>query len=456
MKRSLPLMLLLLGSIYSSAQGLVLSENFGGYASGNLGGQGSWVVSNTTYQPQVANVNPYLAYAGYVSGTQYININNTTGGTNRTARKNFITNIPLNANAVVYMSFIIRVASTPNTNEERVIVLNDELGNDVLRFYVDRGTASTRVRFGIGTGTEAPNYTPTGATNEYAVNTNHLIIIRYDIDASGANRDDISLWVNPSLAAEPSVASDNATNTNVAIDYTFGQTQDINQLEVAIRSNTPTASLDAFKIAYGAGNGSTALNAAAAWSDLSPAGIALPVSFGDIRGTIKGNTVKVDWTVLTEVNVKHYEVERSVNGVDFYSVGTVAARNKTTYTLTDASPVQGANYYRIRNLDIDGTSSYSNVVKVMFGKSVSALTIFPNPVTGDRISILTPDLAKGSYSLRILDQQGAQLSRSILNHDGGSLSQSFQLPAGMKSGVYLLEITDGGKTRLLNQFVFGR
>lgn len=455
MKRSLPMMMLLLGSICSSAQGLVLSENFGGYASGNLGGQGSWVVSNTTYQPQVANVNPYLAYAGYVSGTQYININNTIGGNNRTARKNFITNIPLNANAVIYMSFIIRVSSTPNSNAERVVVLTDEAGNDVLRFYVDRGTGSSNVRFGIGTGSEAAVYTPSGAANEYLTNTNYLILVRYDIDASAANRDDISLWVNPSLASEPSVASDNATNTNVAIDYTFGTTQDINRLEIPMRSNTPTASLDAFKIAYGAGNGSTALNSAAAWSDLSPAGIALPVNFGDIRGTIKGSSVKVDWTVLTEVNVKHYELERSVNGQDFYPVGTVPARNKTAYTLTDNAPAQGANYYRIRNLDIDGTSSYSNVVKVVFGKSVGNLTLFPNPVTGDNISLLTPELAKGSYLIRILDQQGARLSQSSLTHEGGTLSNSLRLPAGMKGGVYTLEITDG-QTRLYKQFLLVR
>ncbi|MBN8666218.1 MAG: hypothetical protein J0M30_01865 [Chitinophagales bacterium] len=453
MKKFLPMITLLFGSYLSSAQGLVLSENFGGYTSGDINGQGGWTVTSTTSQVQVANVAPYLAYPGYVSGTQYVNISATSS---RYARKNFITNIPLNASAVVYMSFVVRIASTPNSNEERVVVLKDEAGNDVLRFFVDRGGATSRVRFGIGTGSEGAVYTPSGASNEYAVNTNYLIVIRYDIDASATNRDDIYMWVNPSLASEPTTASANVSNANVNIDYTFGTTNDISQLEIPKRTNTPTGSLDAFKIAYGSGNGSTALNAAAAWSDLSPAGIALPVSFGDIRGSIKGNTVKIDWTILTEVNVKHYAVERSVNGRDFEEIGTVAALKKGAYSLTDISPVQGANYYRIRNLDIDGSSSISNVVKVVFGKKVASLTLFPNPVSGDHVSVLTPDLAKGMYTIRMLDQQGAQLSRTTLIHDGGSLSQTIRVPEAIKGGMYTLEISDGLEVRIYKQFILVR
>lgn len=454
MKKFLPMITLVLASFISQAQGLVLSENFGGYTSGDINGQGGWTVTSTTSQVQVANVSPYLAYAGYVSGSQYVNIAATA--TSRYARKNFITNIPLNASSVVYMSFVVRIASTPNTNEERVVVLKDEGGNDILRFFVDRGGATSRVRFGIGTGGQNPAYTPSGTTNEYAVNTNYLIVIRYDVDASGNNRDDIYMWVNPSLASEPTTASANATNTNVGLGYTLGTTNKINQLEIPKRANTPTGSLDAFKIAYGAGNGTTALNAAAAWSDLSPAGIALPVSFGDIRGLIKGNGVKVDWTILTEVNVKRYEVERSVNGQDFQVIGTISAAQKQAYTFTDANPAQGSNYYRIRNVDLDGSSSLSQVVKVVFGKQVNNISLFPNPVTGDHISLITPSLEKGIYRIRILDQQGAQLSVNVLNHEGGSFSNAIRLPAGMKAGVYTLEITDGGQTRLYKQFLLAK
>lgn len=453
MKKFLPLMTLLLGSFISQAQGLVLSENFGGYTSGNINGQGGWTVTSTFSQVQVANVAPYLAYPGYVSGAEYVNI--AASGSARYARKNFITNIPLDASAVVYMSFVVRIASTPNSNAERVVVLKDEGGNDVLQFYVDRGGASTRVRFGIGTGSENAVYTPTGVSTEYALNTNYLIVIRYDIDASGNDRDDIYMWVNPSLASEPATSDANATSTNVAIDYSFGTTQMMDRLEIPKRSNTPTGSLDAFKIAYGSGNGSTAFDAAAAWSDLFPAGIALPVTFGDIRGAVKANAVKLDWTILTEVNVTRYVVERSVNGQDFEVIGSVAAARKAAYTFTDSNPAEGANYYRVRNVDLDGSNSLSQVVKLMFGRQVSSLSVFPNPVHGEHISVLTPQLEKGVYSVRILDMQGGQISRSVLNHEGGSLSTAIRLPAGMKAGVYTLEIQHG-ITRIYKQFVLAK
>jgi len=325
------------------------------------------------------------------------------------------------------------------------VALRDDDGDDLLRFYVDRDNTGAW-RFGIGAQNEAASYTG----YDYTYNTNYLIVIRYDLVTGSSTNDDIYMWVNPSLSAEPSTASTQVTNSNIAEAYS--SIDQLEEIEIALRSNTPTASVDAFKISYGSGNGSTAANAAAAWADLAPAGIALPVTFGDIRGQIKSNTVQVDWTIFSEVNVSRYEVQRSTDGRSFTTIGSVTATRKPQYTFTDNNPGTGANYYRVKNIDIDGSGSYSQVVKVVLGKTVSDLTLFPNPTKGDYISIITPDFAKGSYNIRILNSQGAEVYRNKLNHDGGSLSNTLRLPAGLKAGMYVMEISNGD-VRVMKQFV---
>ena len=88
-----------------------------------------------------------------------------------------------------------------------------------------------------------------------------------------------------------------------------------------------------------------------------------------------------------------YVVERSATGANFTTIGSVASRGNSavevTYNLFDATPLNGANYYRIKMLDKNGQFTYSRVVRVNLGSGKPAISVYPNPVETAEISVST-------------------------------------------------------------------
>ena len=109
-------------------------------------------------------------------------------------------------------------------------------------------------------------------------------------------------------------------------------------------------------------------------------GYSLPVTIDNINASQKGNLVSVDWRTATEVNTGNFNIQHSNNGEKFTDIGTVKAIGigGNSYEFTDKAPTNGINYYRLQNLDKDGSSSYSKVVSVTFGDKQS-FSIIPNP-----------------------------------------------------------------------------
>lgn len=178
----------------------------------------------------------------------------------------------------------------------------------------------------------------------------------------------------------------------------------------------------------------------ATWTD--GAGLPLPVSFGAIKAAEKGTGVQIDWTSYSELNIANYQIERSADGIHFTSVGEVAPRNvsdASNYTFFDALPLSGTSFYRIRNNDIDGKSGLSNIVKINLNKNIKTISVYPNPIRGNRVSFQTSDLVKGTYSVEVINAMGARVYQQSVNHAGGAINQSLSLP-NLQSGSYTLRI----------------
>jgi len=173
----------------------------------------------------------------------------------------------------------------------------------------------------------------------------------------------------------------------------------------------------------------------------------LPVSFGTVRAAQQGSAIRIDWSNLTEQDVVSYSVEHSLNGRDFTGLTAVAAaRNdggKADYSYLHTSPVRGINYYRIRSAETNGAAKVSIIVKVDTRGGKMDIVIYPNPVTDGTISLQATDLAKGQYNIRVIAANGQQLYTQALSHAGGSVTESVQLPATIKAGIYNLVISSG-------------
>ncbi len=170
----------------------------------------------------------------------------------------------------------------------------------------------------------------------------------------------------------------------------------------------------------------------------------LPVLFANVKAYEKNGGVQVDWSNMTEKDVASYDVERSGNGTDFSSISqqlpTSNQNDKADYSAFDANPVQGTSYYRIKAQETTGKIVYSKILSVNIGSSNQSLRLYPNPVKGNQITISMTNIKRGQYTLRVINTAGQDIFRQVINNQTSSLTQTLDLPATIKAGVYNLLI----------------
>lgn len=109
----------------------------------------------------------------------------------------------------------------------------------------------------------------------------------------------------------------------------------------------------------------------------------LPLVWGEFVVVKDGHTASLKWTTLQEINTDKFFIERSLDGINFTSIGTVRASGNSgrevTYSTIDPSPFTGVNYYRIGQTDLDGRISYFEVRSIVFDGNNRMITISPNP-----------------------------------------------------------------------------
>ena len=167
----------------------------------------------------------------------------------------------------------------------------------------------------------------------------------------------------------------------------------------------------------------------------------LPVEVVDFTGHQDGNAVVLEWTTLSEKDNDYFEIERSIDGENFVTLGRVAGAGNSTakidYNFVDNEPVQGRAYYRLSQVDYDGTRSFADrLVSVAYtaGSDIS-LTIVPNPTRGQfnvRITGATNGVAK------LLTQSG----KPIRIVDIRNLTESIDI-SDLPNGIYILQYQTG-------------
>jgi hypothetical protein len=167
----------------------------------------------------------------------------------------------------------------------------------------------------------------------------------------------------------------------------------------------------------------------------------LPVNFITITAKKNDNNVDIKWAVADEINVDHYEIERSSDGRNFKTIGSVYAGKKNVYSYTDGQVPNGPALYRVKNVDIDGRFKYSTIIRVNFSKTIE-LRAFPSPAT-NQVTIEYPTLsATGKFTVATIDGRTVKM----LNAVQGTNQTSIDL-TGLKSGMYIVRFDNGsGKT----------
>jgi hypothetical protein len=173
---------------------------------------------------------------------------------------------------------------------------------------------------------------------------------------------------------------------------------------------------------------------------LSVAGGPLAVTFeGFVARENNDGSTKLLWNVGKEINVKGYYVESSVNGIDFTTSGYITAAGKSIYSLDYPGKLAQTTFFRVRNIDFDGTSKYTPIIKVYAGNQIHAqIQVYPVPANEQ----VTIQHNKASVNSLI----------TLISPDGKLLQQVKAMPNTFQTqlnitkltpGVYIVKYNDG-------------
>ena len=166
----------------------------------------------------------------------------------------------------------------------------------------------------------------------------------------------------------------------------------------------------------------------------------LPVTFeGFVARKLDNGGTKLLWNVSNEINVQGYHVERSTNGTNFQSVGYVSATGSKVYSMDYADKITGTVYFRIRNVDFDGKTKYSAIIK-LFGKEtvLNSIQIYPQPAAEQVTIQHNKATEKAVFTLYSADGKIIMQKLAMPNTLQTQLNIS-----GLNSGLYMLRFDDG-------------
>ncbi|MEQ8629208.1 T9SS type A sorting domain-containing protein [Ekhidna sp.] len=179
--------------------------------------------------------------------------------------------------------------------------------------------------------------------------------------------------------------------------------------------------------------------------------VALPVELLLFSGTIEDNKTKLKWQTATEVNNDYFEVLHSTDGEDFESVGTVQGHGNSnevlTYEFTHYSPVEGINYYRLKQVDYDGSVEFHEIIQLEnnVGRIVNEMEVstYPNPTDPDNLNlrILSGD-NKSSISVRVMNLSG-QLFIDDEFEGAQTIDEKLVPSRRMIPGIYFMLVQQG-------------
>ena len=185
----------------------------------------------------------------------------------------------------------------------------------------------------------------------------------------------------------------------------------------------------------------------------SPFGVAsknannpLPIELLTFEGELVKDQIKLSWTTASEINNDFFTIEKSKDGVNYFTaVGQTKGAGTSTephnYSLNDPRPYKGTNYYRLKQTDYDKTNTYSDVIAVDYmPKTWGNVSVYPNPAN-DRIMIEAVVTEDKDVTIEITDVLGKTVKESKHSLNEGKNTVKIDL-SEQANGIYMIYIKD--------------
>lgn len=173
----------------------------------------------------------------------------------------------------------------------------------------------------------------------------------------------------------------------------------------------------------------------------------VPVKLTVFNAKKINNVATLFWQTAQEVNNHYFNIERSSTGNNFTTIGKVQGNGTTSilsnYTFADKAAIQGINFYRLAQTDLDGRINYSPIITHKNTKANATFTVLPNPVAN---FIMLQNAAYADKFYTIVNSSGQTVSKGIIQNQKIDVST-------ISKGNYFLRIVDENGEVLVGSFV---
>lgn len=175
-------------------------------------------------------------------------------------------------------------------------------------------------------------------------------------------------------------------------------------------------------------------------------GAALPLQLLSFKGNRNEGINNFEWKTASESNILNYELQRSSDAQAFASIATIRALNglSQVYNYNDTIAFTGKLYYRLKIVDNDGKSTYSEVI-TFSDKAASAVALVPNPAR-DVITIYATDNNLLQTEIIIIDSKGSIVMKSTLTSPNHKVNIS-----NLSQGIYFVKFVNGAVLKLVKE-----
>ncbi len=319
----------------------------------------------------------------------------------------------------VYASFLLRIDSVNSlsTVGDYFVHFGDTFGavsltNFKSRMFTKIGSVANTYKIGLtksGAGAVAV-FSP-----DYAFGSTVLVVLKYKFDLSATANDSVSAYIFTTgvPTTEPTTPTLVATDVTAA-DYTILRSFCLRQGSLA--NSQFKALVDGIRVSNSWGTS------------------VLPVKFTSFNATINNKQTNLTWTTASEINNKGFNIERSLDGVNYETIGFVKGNVNSNrinkYSFIDAN--HASAFYRLKQIDFDGKFDYSNIISVQGNDLLIDIT--PNPFN----NVIEINSNGHLVNVEVLDITGKIVITETINGSKTTLNT-----ASLNNGVYFVRINNG-------------
>jgi SdrD B-like domain/Secretion system C-terminal sorting domain len=180
-------------------------------------------------------------------------------------------------------------------------------------------------------------------------------------------------------------------------------------------------------------------------------GVVLPLIVNQFNGNYSDGFIQLAWSTYSEINIEHFDIERSTDGINFRQIGKVTTlsgqlNSNANYTYVDITAQRGTNYYRLAMVDNNGNYTYSKTIMVNVDiKGISVMIVYPNPFSKKVQIRVNADKAE-KVAINIINSNGVLMSTQEAQTQVGDNNIGINKVDALPGGVYYIEVVSSTRS----------